>query len=329
MKTKLDELLSKYLQKDKNAANNLSTASITSENIYKIEVAQRAKLVRDSRTFKNSSLKIWNLTQPQDKQPAQKKQTIEFPEILEFALKESNKAKTSTTPKHTISRKPKKNIINKSNAIENYALTNSDNGGVQMNPITNTNATKSKSIKVAKADNTSADATKTTPKRRHKQHVWALKNREERKKAIVQIINKVNYISMLDLCKKYHKEIGVRWPESGKWNENPWKIVRNDCRELAQEKKIEIVKNEKGKSYLRAIQKNAKEIAPPKIEEITESKSLITKPIQSYEDTAISSGIDYNIQEIKQALSALQKEVEKLSSEIMEIWKTLAKSYLK
>jgi hypothetical protein len=73
MKTKLDELLSKYLQKDKNAANNLSTASITSENIYKIEVAQRAKLVRDSRTFKNSSLKIWNLTQPKDKQPAQKK----------------------------------------------------------------------------------------------------------------------------------------------------------------------------------------------------------------------------------------------------------------
>lgn len=326
MKTRLDELLAKYMQKDKASFKNISASAVTSENVYKIEVAQKAKLVRDSRFFKQSNLKVWNFTQTSEKPSTMKKQQINFPEILEFALKDATKPKKE---KNNNNLELNKEIS--SNQKNSQSQSNLNIGGMQME---NNNSSKSRFIKVKKANSTPSIDTKTEVKKKRKQNVWALKNRVERQKTILRIINQINSISMLELCKKYHAEIGVRWLESGKWNENPWKIVRNDCRELAKKKKIEIIKNEKGKSIVRAVQKSKLEEEEP-IKSIEKIKSTTPPQDSSLKEEKIQPinlqhpEIFNKITDLNQSIAALNKEIEKLTSEIIEIWKTLAKIQLK
>lgn len=325
MKTRLDELLAKYIQKDKAVLKNRPEPAVNSENLYKVELAQRAKLVRDSRPFKQSNLKVWNLTQTSEKSSTTKKQMINFPDILEFALKDSNKPKREKNNSDLKSNK--ESLLNQKNT---QLSSNLNIGGMQME---DKNLTKSRSIKVKKTNSTSSTDTKNEVKEKRKQNVWALKTREERQKTIAKIINQINSISMLDLCKKYHDEIGVRWPESGKWNENPWKIVRNDCRELAKKKKIEIIKNEKGKSIVRAIQKTKLEqeelIKSVGKTKPTSDQNYPLKEEKVHPPNLPSPEILNEIKDINQSISSIHNEIERLKNEIIEIWKTLAKSQLK
>jgi len=271
MKTKLDELVSSYLKNDKKAFDALAKNRMSSENIYYIEVAQRSKLVRDSRNFKSSRLKVWNLPTEKNKAEIPKKKEFAFPEFLEFALDEQerrklNKAKTSLP--ETIK-----------TSLEDQ--NKSEEGKIMM---------KEKSI-------------------------WVTKSKPERKKAILDILSEHKELTILDLCRKHGEQIGVIWPATGKWNENPWKIVKSDCRDLEKEKKVILTKGSDRKVIVKLISEAVpKEV--PAVSPIKEQE-LPTAQIHTYK------AVDKT--EIRKEIDKINAEVDKLSNEILEIWKTLAK----
>lgn len=277
MKTKLDELLSSYLKNDKKAFEALSKNKITSENIYHIEVAQRAKLVRDSRIFKSSRLKVWNIPSQKEKASSVQKKEFAYPDFLEFALKDEERRKISR-------------------------------GKINSETKTTDLIKEQNKLGETKAMNKS---------------IWVFKSKPERKKAILEILSKYKELTLLDLCRRHGEEIGVKWPESGKWNENPWKAIRSDCRDLEKEKKILVTKGRDRKVVVKLITDKA---AAPETAAMAETKKIeisppsISKPSISTAATNVPS-----FTELTKEIRKLNDEVDKLTDEILEIWKTLAK----
>ncbi len=148
--------------------------------------------------------------------------------------------------------------------------------------------------------------------------VWVTKSKPERKQAILDILSEHKELTILDLCRRHGEKIGVKWPETGKWNENPWKIVKSDCRDLEKEKKVILTKGSDRKVIVKLISEGLpKEV--PAVSTIKEEE-LPAAPMQ----TSIAYKMPDKT-EIEKEIDKLNSEVEKLSDEILEIWKTLAK----
>ncbi|OGF64009.1 MAG: hypothetical protein A2Y62_22310 [Candidatus Fischerbacteria bacterium RBG_13_37_8] len=344
MKTKLDELLSNYLRKDKNASKTLSASPLTAENIYKVEDAQSNQQVSDSAVFKSSKLKIWDLDPHKEKAPSVKKEKLEFPEFLEFALKENEKLKNKRegTKIGTI----KKTEASKELPIENqkeHSISKSTRNKRQKKApvpsektiVTEVQQKEEKipekaiiqeqkshiSTKKIKPISNNSKKTMTAKKSKTQKNVWVQKERSERQESIISLLSEIKQITLLDMCKKHHARIGIRWPESGKWNENPWKVIRNDCRELAKAKKIEMYKDERGKTYLRAL--DAKKILVQEKPLVAEPSIIPESATLFQRDVTVGASPLANT-DLKKSIETLENHLEKLSDEIMEIWKTLA-----
>ncbi|OGF58980.1 MAG: hypothetical protein A2Y62_21060 [Candidatus Fischerbacteria bacterium RBG_13_37_8] len=145
-------------------------------------------------------------------------------------------------------------------------------------------------------------------------HIWALKNRDERKAIILDILEKNKKITMVDLIKNHHQEIGIALPPSGKIIHQSWELVRNDCKSLAKEERITMAKDKTGRIILRILKEkrvSIKKAEPVEQETVISEEEVSMAPIETREVIDI-------IQQLTDKVSAMRTEV-------MEIWKYVAK----
>lgn len=145
--------------------------------------------------------------------------------------------------------------------------------------------------------------------------VWAVKHRDDRKNAILQILEKQGEMLMADLIRNHYEEIGVALSPDGKIIHQAWEVVRNDCKHLEKEKKIVISKNRLGKLMLSLTQQ---EIKIPELAKISTSKITLQPSTQEVYSSP-------EMMDIISSIKALNEKVAMLKNEILEIWKHLSK----
>ena len=145
--------------------------------------------------------------------------------------------------------------------------------------------------------------------------VWAIKHRDDRKNAIVKLLEQKGELLMADLIKKHYEEIGVALAPEGKIVHQAWEVVRTDCKNLEKEKRIVIKKDKAGKIVLMLPHKQQPaQIAFPAVHGKTDIASSKQEGYVSPE-----------MMDIVPAIQALNEKVVLLKNEILEIWKHLSK----
>lgn len=145
--------------------------------------------------------------------------------------------------------------------------------------------------------------------------VWAVKHRDDRKDAILQILAKHGEILMADLIRKHYEEIGVALSPNGKIVHQAWEVVRNDCKHLEKENKIVIRKDKLGKLMLSLAQQDKNVLGLPSI-----PAGKMVHKLSTHEAYASPEIID-----IVSSIKSLNEKVAMLKNEILEIWKHLSK----
>lgn len=309
MKTKLDELLSNYLRKDKKASASLTTKAEISENIYEAATPPETIPFKDGNEFISRNIKLWNLLSGKEKPVSGKKEEITFPEFLEFALKTNNKPKDKqeNSMDNAISRSPRpkkqnadvpSEILQKEQVLTETvpAISHVERNGLRQEP----------ELSSSSSDENNAKA--------RREWVWVTKGKAERKKAILRVLALHDQISLLDLCRTHASEIGIIWPDVTKWVEKPWKAIRGDCHELSQEKKITFFKDDKRKIQVKLISSNNLLLAGTQISKDMPHPSA--DPIPS-----LAGSVD--LDKWKESLLAIAEQLDQLSNQIILIWKTI------
>ena len=149
--------------------------------------------------------------------------------------------------------------------------------------------------------------------------VWAVKHRDDRKNAILQILEKQGEMLMADLIRNHYEEIGVALSPDGKIMHQAWEVVRNDCKHLEKEGKIVISKNKLGKLMLFLTQQENKIQELPKIP----AGKITLQP------STLEAYTTPEMMDIISSINALNEKVAMLKNEILEIWKHLSKISIK
>jgi len=137
---------------------------------------------------------------------------------------------------------------------------------------------------------------------------WIFMPREKRKKAIMSILQNKKDMTLSELIRNHHKEIGVIIGDDGKVYHQPWEIVRNDCKILAKEGKLILEKGKFGRINIHLMEKGK-----------SSSLDKITKEIHQ----ELGEAADYDM--IIDSINAIKNKISKVRGEIMEIWKLLSK----
>jgi len=332
MKTKLDELLSNYLRKDKKALTAFSAKAELSETFYEVSMVHEQVPIKKRGMLFSQIIRLWNLSTAKEKPAFSKKEEVVFPEFLEFALKSADKPKNkkdgsrndnATANKTAASQK--KSAKNRSDASQEEALS-TENISISLLMI-KPEHTAQKPLE-ANSTHSSRENKQTPPEpvieetsqinknqKSGQEWVWVTKGKAERKKAILEVLTRYDNISILDLCRLHASEIGIIWPDINKWVEKPWKAIRGDCQELSKEKKLHIFKNERRMVQVSLLNRN----------EPLPSAVIKTVAEEHVPETGKELSLPQaDLSELKKSLLHIEEQLNQLTNEIITIWKTVA-----